>query len=282
MNELRTKAYIYVRDDYQVSYVVSTIEQILYEDDRFTYIFTPHYPVIELLSSEFFQGIPGINLELKKESYIRENEVPTFIYERVPQQNREDLWEMLSEVGLDYYNPLEYLIRSDKIYTGDKLFVGTYYNPGHKNTLNNLHPFDTFELNAIQDIGHTNFKILKNLITIISSGSTLKAKDFVIDDSNRKQNYELFYQLYTSELDLRKRKQREGIDASKHKYRGRKKQLISFPKLVEVMSEYERNEMNLNEAMEKLAIKSSATFYRRLKDYRESNSTAKKELRNNH
>ena len=38
----------------------------------FKYIFRPYYDIIELCNTSFFQGIPGLNLELKKEEYNEE------------------------------------------------------------------------------------------------------------------------------------------------------------------------------------------------------------------
>ena len=138
MKEHHTKAYIYVSDHHGIKYVVSTIEQIIYEDESINYIFTPHYTVIDFLDPSFFQGIPGLDLNLRKERYLRSDGVPTFIYERVPQKNREDLWDLLREVDLDYYNPLEWLIRTDKTYTGDSLSVGSYIEPSQKKSVHNI------------------------------------------------------------------------------------------------------------------------------------------------
>ena len=71
MKEHHTKAYIYVSDPHGIKYVVSTIEQIIYEDESINYIFTPHYTVIDFLDPSFFQGIPGLDLNLRKERYLR-------------------------------------------------------------------------------------------------------------------------------------------------------------------------------------------------------------------
>ena len=63
----------------------------------FTYVFTPYYEVIDLLSPPVFQGIPGLNLDRRKPVYVRDNRVPVFIGERAPNINREDLWHVLSK-----------------------------------------------------------------------------------------------------------------------------------------------------------------------------------------
>ena len=64
-----------------------------------------------------------MDLDLKKELYIRENITPVFISERAPGKNREDLWELLKQCDMQYLNQLEWLIRTDTRYSGDKLFV---------------------------------------------------------------------------------------------------------------------------------------------------------------
>ena len=102
MRELTTTGLICVRDDYGIEYVVSKISYTVREDESYKYVFTPNYSVIDLLTYNEYQGIPGLKMELRKEEYVRENMVPVFISERSPNKNREDLWELLAEVGLDY------------------------------------------------------------------------------------------------------------------------------------------------------------------------------------
>lgn len=271
MKEHCTKAYIYVSDPHGIKYVVSTIEQIIYEDESINYIFTPHYTVIDFLDPSFFQGIPGLDLNLRKERYLRSDGVPTFIYERVPQKNREDLWDLLREVDLDYYNPLEWLIRTDKTYTGDSLSVDSYIEPSQKKSVHKVHPFDRFEVVSIEHIAKTNFLRLKRLLEIIIMNAYLNAGDFTISDANRKECYSLIHALYIQELKTRKAVQKDGIRKHRSNYKGRKRMLISLPKLVEVMGEYENKAISMKDAMQQLEIKSPATFYRRLKEFRESN-----------
>lgn len=54
---------------------------------------------------------------------MRENVVPVFISERTPGENREDLWELLEECGVQYLNRLEWLIRTETRYSGDGMYV---------------------------------------------------------------------------------------------------------------------------------------------------------------
>lgn len=82
--------------------------------------------MIDLLPVSLFQGIPGLELDLREEVYERENIVPTFISERTPSKGREDVYALLEEYGMQSLNRLEWLIRTDKQYSGDRLYVGKY------------------------------------------------------------------------------------------------------------------------------------------------------------
>ena len=94
-----------------------------FDDGQFQYIIVPFWPIIDMLPSKVFQGIPGIDMTLRLEKYYRVNYVPTFITERTPGESREDLWELMESVGLDYYDRLEWLIRTDLRAAIDNLIV---------------------------------------------------------------------------------------------------------------------------------------------------------------
>ena len=123
MRELVTAGDICLKDEYNLVYRVAGITYTEREDESFVYEIRPDYSVISLLQATDFQGIPGLDLNLRKESYIRENIVPVFISERSPSKNREDLWDLLQECDMQYLNQLEWLIRTNTQYSGDKLFV---------------------------------------------------------------------------------------------------------------------------------------------------------------
>ncbi len=84
MKSVIKKGFICVKDEYNIVYRVCLLTHIENDDGTFRYEFRPNYFVISLLDSNLFQGIPGLNLDLKKEVYVRENILPTFISERVP------------------------------------------------------------------------------------------------------------------------------------------------------------------------------------------------------
>ena len=271
MKKQVVRATIIAVDQSKVKYPVCYLEQIYYEDDTYRYEFKPYYDIIDLLDVSVFQGIPGLNLKLRKEVYKRENKLPTFIYERTPQKNREDLWDLLEEVDLDYLDHLEWLIRTDKTYTGDNLIVEEYVPPQKKEYPAEVHYGDRFIAKRISDVSRANFTLLKFLLDIITHGATLVTDDFTIDTSNRKMMHGLVYQLYANEMQSFKEKQRSGIKIAtkKNKYKGRKKIEVSILLLDEIIKKRERNEITIDEAMKALGISSRSTFYRRVKEHKD-------------
>ena len=86
---------------------VAQIDYQEFDEENFQYVISPYWEIVDGLPASVFQGIPGINMELRLKSYYRVNYIPTFISERTPSENREDLWELLESVGLDYYDRFE-------------------------------------------------------------------------------------------------------------------------------------------------------------------------------
>ncbi|MEA1974357.1 MAG: hypothetical protein U9N10_02220 [Bacillota bacterium] len=272
MRSQRVEGMIYAIDRMQIHYAVCKISQVNYEDDTYEYIFEPNYEVIGLLKSDVFQGIPGLNLEIRRDKYIRKNRIPTFIYERTPQENREDLYELLDEYELDFLDPLEWLIRSNLKYTGDNLVVKRYEKPVKAKSINKI-PGSLIELESIKLLGQNNYKRLKTILELIAIGSFLYTPDFNIEDMNRDNIHGMVQALYEAEYNARERRQRKGIKNAKDngKYKGRKRINISIPKLAEVSLMLEKGKISSKEGMEILGLKSRSTFYRRLKEYRENN-----------
>lgn len=256
MREIVTRGDICLKDGYNLTYKVADIIYTEREDESFVYEIRPNYSVISLLKPIDFQGIPGLDLELKKERYIRENIIPVFISERAPRNNREDLWKLLEECDMEYLNPLEWLIRTDTQYSGDKLFV---QRPEDK----------TIDTESIGELGNRSAIICRNLLETICYGNSVISPLLVIDDKNRKQYYELLMALYTSERKFIDSRRAIGIKESARKgnYRGRAK--IKLDKLVaqEIFLDYEAKKFNSIEASEKLGI-SKSTFLRRYKEYK--------------
>lgn len=266
MREIRTEGLIVLQDDLGIEYKISKIEYIEREDESYYYVFTPFYNVIDLLSSELFQGIPGIDLDLRKEKYIRENRIPVFISERTPGKKREDLWDLLEQAGMNYLNQLEWLIRTETRYSGDRLYVKRY--------LQEEVPIYIFP--DIPKTGSRARNICKDILDGICSGADVIAEGFHITDENRKDFYHLLHVLYRNEQEYPKHRRKEGIKKSSAagNYKGRQRIQIDDTKAFEIFKEYRSGSLTEAEAVEKFGT-SRSTFFRRLKEYENSDKIEK-------
>ena len=104
----RSSGIIYAVDRSGNKYAVGQVDLERFDDQNFQYVFTPEWSVIDTLPSSIFQGIPGLDMSMRLERYYRVNMTPYFISERTPSESREDLWELLEAVGLDYYDRFEW------------------------------------------------------------------------------------------------------------------------------------------------------------------------------
>ena len=102
---------------------VAQIDYQEFDEENFQYVISPYWEIVDGLPASVFQGIPGIDMELRLKDYYRVNYIPTFIAERTPSENREDLWELLESVGLDYYDRFEWLLRTKMRAANDNLIV---------------------------------------------------------------------------------------------------------------------------------------------------------------
>lgn len=249
MREYISAGNICVKGLYNLEYNVCKIVYILYEDDTFKYIFTPNYSVIDLLDDSLFQGIPGLNLDLRKKEYIRDNIIPVFISERVPQKNREDYSELLKEVNMDYMDPILYLTKTNKKYFGDNFYVT---------------PYEEKEIVTIsKEKTENNMAILKKILTNLCLGNDVFYNNKLIDDSNRKLFYEIYIDLYKNSYDRNKKQQKEGIDRAKteNKYRGRKPIEVDIMKFYYYLDLVQKRKITAKEAAKKLGI-SIDKYYR--------------------
>jgi len=260
MNQITTTAMICLDDDLGFTHDVSKIEYVLREDEKFSYIFTPNYSVIDLLSSNLFQGIPGLNLDLKKPRYIRENVTPVFISERTPGENREDLWKLLNDYNMDYLNRLEWLIRTNTRYSGDRLYVKRW--EADKQSAN---------YEKIEQEEPRSAATIQHLLQEICAGNNVIAADFVINDSNRKAFYFLLLSLYRKEKSFIDKQRANGIrkSAAQGTYRGRTPVRIDDTKLSEVTTRYSGGEISAQKAADLLGV-SRSTFFRKIKNIENS------------
>ena len=256
MREIVTRGDICINDDYKLTYKVAEIIYTEREDESFVYEIRPNYSVINLLDAKDFQGIPGLDLELKKNSYVRENVIPVFISERAPARNREDLWELLKECDMQYLNQLEWLIRTNTRYSGDKLFV---QKPEDK----------TLELESINLLGNRSAVICRKVLEVICYGDEVISPTLTVDDKNRKQYYDLLMTLYSTERKFLDSRRSKGIkqSAKEGNYRGRAKIRIDKLAAQEIFLDYQNKKISSAEAAKILKI-SKSTFLRRYRDYK--------------
>ncbi|MDY4610745.1 MAG: hypothetical protein SPD11_09065 [Sphaerochaetaceae bacterium] len=259
MREVHTSGIICINDNYGFTYQTCKIEYILFEDETFKYIFTPFYNIIEFIPSKIFQGIPGLDLELKKVEYVRENKIPVFISERTPSTNREDFWQLLDNAGMEYLNPLEWLIRTSLQYSGDDLYV--VRSP--QDTTKKIVYFD-----SLNELGDRNQTIMRKLLEFICTNTDFISQELTIDDRNRKYLYEVLMPLYVKSVKYQLNRQKLGIEHSREKFRGRKKIPIDAPKLTETMTAYLNGKVSIQQACQTLHV-SEATFFRRLREYKQ-------------
>lgn len=255
MREIVTRGDICLKDDYNLTYKVADICYTEREDESFVYEINPVYSVISLLDAKDFQGIPGLDLDVKKKSYIRENVIPVFISERTPAKNREDLWTLLKECDMQYLNQLEWLIRTNTQYTGDKLFVK---RPEDK----------TIVIDCISNLGDRSAVICRKMLESICYGSKVVSPSLIIDDKNRKQYYDLLMALYSTERKFLNSRRNNGIaqSAKNGNYKGRTRIKIDKLAAQEIFLDYQSKKINSTEAAGKLGI-SNSTFLRRYREY---------------
>lgn len=257
MRKLTTSGFICLEDDYKLVYKIAKIEYEEWEDGAFRYVFHPFYNVIDMLPDFLFQGIPGLDLSLKKAVYERKNIVPTFISERTPSENREDIWELMEESGMQVLNRLEWLIRTNKRYSGDKFFVMPYDG---KDSI-------TYRSRSMYDLVKRSDNINKKLLQIICFGDFLYADDITIDDISRPHYYRVLMPIYIREFKRKKMQRAIGIARAKEQnaYKGRAQIKIDPLLFNKVANDYLCGKISADQAAAILKI-SKSTFFRRLRD----------------
>ncbi len=250
MKSYTSKGTICIHGDFNLVYAVCKLTYTTYEDGSFQYIFEPNYSTIDLLSSKYFQGIPGLNLDLRRDKYIRENRVPVFISERVPSEKREDYQELLEAAGLEYMDPIQYLINTDLQYFGDPLYMT---EEQIKETVN-LDNDTTRENNAA---------FIKKILVNLCLGNDVIINNQLINDDYRKIFHDVFSAIYKRSYIAKKEAQSIGIGKAKaaKKYKGRKPTPVDTIKFFELEDKVKSRLLTTKEASEQLGI-SIDRYYR--------------------
>lgn len=261
MDSITTKGIICIKDEYNFGYRLCDITYTLNKDESFKYVFTPNYKIIDLLDKNIFDTLPGMDFELRKKEYVRENITPTFISERVPNESRQNYYELLEEKNMDYMDPIEYLIKSKKNYSGDNLYVIKYESKESKE-------FD------IKSLENNTYDCLRKIIVEICKGNDIKINNSVINDNNRYDFYNVLMALYRKSFKARSEKQSYGIEKAKTKgkYKGRKPIKVERLKLLQLSEDVKNKKISSSQAAAKLGI-SVYKYYRELKKLQNKNDT---------
>lgn len=282
-----------------------SVGKIVYEkfdEENFQYIISPFWHIIDGLSSDVFQGIPGIDMEMRLKDYYRVNYEPVFITERSPSKNREDLWELMESVGLDYYDRFEWLIRTNMRAGNDNLIVERmrdvpkrfYYSKENKKIDYNLEDIELFVeedsrsnsalkrmlgymqygdrlvISELSQLGKNSEQLSCALLNLIYSGISIKTMndDWVLDD----KDFSVMIPVLRAQVSMNDKRQKEaqskGIQKAKqqNKYKGRKKKDVNFIALEESYKKFKQGSINIEQAMELANINSKSTYYRRIKE----------------
>lgn len=250
-----------------------------FENEEFQYIISPFWEIIDTLPSSVFQGIPGIDMDLRLENYYRVNYVPVFMTERTPGPNREDLWELLDSVNLTYYDRLEWLIRTDLRAACDNLIVERARETEkieHISDKNELRKFvesgqygDEVIIENLQILGNNSAECIKMLNHLMHYGIRLSSlkEGIKLSVEDYKGFLPIFAAMYEMDKEKRRRQQREGIKQAQERgvYQGRKRLSMDEDLFHNTAVRFQRKEISLEEALQITGF-SKSTFYRRIKE----------------
>ena len=253
---------------------VAQIDYQEFDEENFQYVISPYWEIVDGLPASVFQGIPGIDMDLRLETYYRVNYIPTFIAERTPSENREDLWEILESVGLDYYDRFEWLIRTPMRAANDNLIVERRrteqvvekYTTG---ILSNLQYGDKVIVDSMETIADTTAGFADEIFTVITNGVDIisESGQMLVDITTRSSMIPIIIaQKIIAQREYAKNR-RSGIEQAKKqgKYTGRKPIEVDEKVLRQVNQELKAGLISVEEAMKRTKIGSKSTFYRKVR-----------------
>ncbi len=172
------------------------------------------------------------------------------ISERVPQPNRVDYYELLEEVGMTYMDPILYLIRTDKVYFGDRFYM---IPDQEKKTVS----FDDFPPRS------SAASCLRMVLDCLAAGDEVQIGNVKIDDAIRLPVFRVLYCLYSHSVEAKKAAQQEGIAKACFlgKYQGRKPVPFDYPRFLSLVDQVKSQGLSAKQAAGELGI-STDKFYR--------------------
>ena len=253
---------------------VAQIDYQEFDEENFQYVIRPYWEIIDGLPTSVFQGIPGIDMDLRLERYYRVNYIPTFIAERTPSENREDLWDILESVGLDYYDRFEWLLRTTMRSANDNLIVerrrtSQVVEKFTSGILSTLQYGDRIIVDSMESIADTTAGFVDGIFTVITNGVDIidQSGQILVDTMTRAAMVPI---VVTQRIIARREHalhRRTGIEQAKKegKYTGRKPIEDDEKVLRQVNQELKAGLITVEEAMKRTKIASKSTFYRKVR-----------------
>lgn len=251
MREKMTEAQLCLDGPGGFTYILGLVRYTVREDDSFRYELEPDYAVIDLLGSVDFQGIPGFDLSARKARYERVNRTPTLIADRAPMENREDLWQLLDQCDMEYWDPLEWLVRTKTRYIGDGLYFRAV--PPAENGL---------EAGEAIAGAVTSRQGTATVLRALCEGREVTIAGSAVSSPERKALYGCLLPLY-EKMSRGEVARGEAQVASR---RGRKRKPVDELMLREAVERYRSRQWSAKEAAAYLAV-SEPTFYRRMGEW---------------
>ena len=254
---------------------VAQIDYQEFDEENFQYVISPYWEIVDGLPASVFQGIPGIDMDLRLKDYYRVNYIPTFIAERTPSESREDLWELLESVDLDYYDRFEWLLRTKMRAANDNLIVERrrieetvgQFTSG---IISGLQYGDKVIVESMESIADTTAGLTDGMFNIVTSGIDVvtESGQVLVDSMTRAAM--IPYMVAQRIMSRRERisLQQAGIEQAKKdgKYAGRKPTPVDENVLRQVAKELDEGIITVEDAMKRTKINSRSTFYRKLRN----------------
>jgi len=253
---------------------VAQIDYQEFDEENFQYVISPYWDIVDGLPASVFQGIPGIDMDLRLKDYYRVNYIPTFISERTPSESREDLWELLESVGLDYYDRFEWLLRTNMRAANDNLIVERRrmeetVKQFASGVISGLQYGDKVIVESLETIADTTAGLADGMFSIVAGGVDVitQSGQVLVDAMTRAAMVP--YMITQRIISRRERatNRQEGIEQAKKKgkYTGRKPIEVDENTLRQVAKELDEGLITVEEAMKRVKINSRSTFYRKLR-----------------
>ena len=264
---------IKVVDRYDRRYNVGEISFERFDEQNFQYVIKPYWNEIKYIPKGVFNGIPGINMDIKREKYYRVNMTPVFISMRTPSESREDIRELLSSVKLDYYDRFEWLLRSNSRCGDDNIIVIRKYEGRDRSIENiqdeNLSVDDIVKIDNLGGICSTNGRMVEKTFILLQSGAKIFIADenrFLQEEERNNMLYLLMNMLASQDRNNKVNRINGIITAKKNgKYGGRKPIAVDAILLQQISYQFKNKTISEKDAMKKLGLVSRSTFYRKIK-----------------